>query len=110
MAIYFQIVSIFLGLCLPNTYAPKSTLIPVIAEKKDKFEELYTNCKLEGQINYDAFREALKGYNVYQPIKSIITIVDFALPSDKKRFFVIDLDQKNYYSHLWLHMVKSQVS
>jgi len=108
MAIYFQIVSIFLGLCLPNTYAPKSTLIPVIEEKKDKFEELYTNCELEGLINYDAFRKALKGYNVYQPIKSIITIVDFALPSDKKRFFVIDLDQKKLlFSSLVAHGQKS---
>ena len=108
MAIYFQIVSIFLGLCLPNTYAPQNAIIPVIAEKKDKFEELYTNCKLEGLINYDAFREALKGYNVYQPIKSIITIVDFALPSDKKRFFVIDLDQKKLlFSSLVAHGQKS---
>ncbi len=108
MAIYFQIVSLFLGLCLPNTYAPTKSIIPALAEKKDKFEQLYENCNLKGLLNFDAFKEALKGYNEYQPVKSIITIVDFALPSDKKRFFVIDLDQKKLlFSSLVAHGQKS---
>lgn len=82
---------------------------PVHIEKcTDEFRDLYDHCGLEGTINFEPFREALRGYDIYNPVKSIVTIVDFALPSDKKRFFVIDVEQKKLlFSSLVAHGQKS---
>lgn len=63
---------------------------------KSNLLELYKQCGLDGKLSFDAFRAALTGYlNLgYQDDlknKSIVSIVDFTLPSTKKRLFVIDL-------------------
>ena len=51
--------------------------------------------KLNGLINYQAFSQAIDGFNkTKNKEKNILTIVDFSLPSTEKRMFVLDLDKK----------------
>lgn len=74
----------------------------------DKTQSLYTDCRLEGIVKYEAFKESLVGFDTFHPIKPIITIVDFTLPSTVERFFVIDLVQKKLlYKSLVAHGQKS---
>lgn len=54
--------------------------------------------------DYGTFREALLGFlNIREKekegIKSILTLVDFNLPSDQKRFWVIDLNKRELLFH-----------
>jgi len=108
MLIYVQFVCLFVALLMPAKPAEKTIPIPKVTKSTEEFRDLYDNCKLNGILNFDAFKEALKGYGKYQPLKSIVTIVDFALPSDRKRFFVIDLaQQKLLFSSLVAHGQKS---
>ncbi len=72
-------------------------------------EELYTNCELEGKLSKDAFQYAMIGYfnlkkRDYLKNPEILSIVDFSLPSTKKRFFVLDLKRKTLlYNSLVAH-------
>ncbi len=75
---------------------------------KEPIQSLYSECNLNGIVNYEAFKEAVIGYEGFQPAKSIITIVDFSLPSTVERFFVIDLAAKKLlFSTLVAHGQKS---
>jgi hypothetical protein len=65
---------------------------------------MYADCQLTGIVNYNAFKEAFLGYEKFHPIKPIITVVDFSLPSSVERFFVIDITQKKLlFSSLVAH-------
>lgn len=67
-------------------------------------EMLYNDCQLNDILNYTAFQESIAGYEKYRPSKSIITIIDFNLPSTEERFFVIDVEQKKLlFSSLVAH-------
>lgn len=80
----------------------------IITAKVDETQQLYTDCQLEGIVNYDAFKQSMAGYQAFHPKKPIITIVDFALPSNVERFFVIDISSKKLlFSSLVAHGKKS---
>ena len=82
--------------------------ISKIITKIDDTQQLYTDCQLQGIVNYDAFKQSVVGYQEFHPTKPIITIVDFALPSDVNRFFVIDISNKKLlFSSLVAHGKKS---
>lgn len=71
-------------------------------------QTLYNDCQLNGVVNFETFQKSMEGYEKYQPKKSILTIVDFNLPSTKERFFVIDILQKKLlFSSLVAHGQKS---
>ena len=62
------------------------------------------------RANYKAFVESIAGFEKFHPAKPIITIVDFSLPSNVKRFFVIDLSKKKLlFSSLVAHGQNSGV-
>lgn len=80
--------------------APIAKIIP----KVDEAQTLYAECQLTGIVNYNAFKESLDGFQKFHPVKKIITIVDFALPSSVERFFVIDIAKKKLlFSSLVAH-------
>ena len=76
-----------------NLFAPASSIVE-IPTNIDSAETLFDECGLEGIVNCAAFKKSLEGYEKYKPSKSIITIIDFQLPSSVERFIVIDLDKK----------------
>ncbi|MFB1077111.1 murein L,D-transpeptidase catalytic domain family protein [Photobacterium damselae] len=68
-------------------------------------EYVYEKAKLNGIVDYEAFK---KGFNAYNKIKgkkkSLLTIIDYSKPSNEKRFYVIDLKRnkllyKTYVAH-----------
>lgn len=64
--------------------------------KDDVVFKLWLDCRLKDVISYEIFNKAITGYYKIDNIKkkSIITVIDFSQPSTKKRFFVIDLENK----------------
>jgi hypothetical protein len=81
---------------------------PKRAVENDEIQSLYTDCQLDGIVNFEAFKESYRGFQEFHPSKPIITIVDFALPSNIDRFFVIDIAKKKLlFSTLVAHGQKS---
>ncbi len=71
--------------------------LTVFTKENNQFyaKNLYNEMKLNGLINYQAFSQAIDGFNkTKNKEKNILTIVDFSLPSTEKRMFVLDLDKK----------------
>jgi hypothetical protein len=58
--------------------------------------QLWLECKLNNIVSYNAFNEVILGSRQISNIKkkNIITIIDFSKPSTEKRFFVIDIQNK----------------
>ena len=82
-----KLSAIFIGLFLSVAVFANGTVFQA--------KELYNEMKLNGLINYQAFSQAIDGFNkTKNKEKNILTIVDFSLPSTEKRMFVLDLDKK----------------
>ena len=68
-------------------------------------ELLYEQMNLNGLVHFDAFKAAYTGYkklNKYN--NSLLTVIDFNLPSSEKRMYVLDMVKKkvlfvSYVSH-----------
>ncbi|MBK7131664.1 MAG: murein L,D-transpeptidase catalytic domain family protein [Bacteroidales bacterium] len=76
-------------LCLNFSYCKQTV-------KENEIQKLWADCKLEGEVPPDVFSSAIIGYRKIEnnKKKNILTIIDYSKPSDKDRFFVIDLDTK----------------
>ncbi len=98
----FQAIMLLLNLCLVKPIPPKAVAV------LDETQTLYSDCQLNGVVSYNAFKESVAGYQTFHPSKPIVTIVDFSLPSNVERFFVIDLSKKKLlFSSLVAHGKKS---
>jgi len=59
------------------------------------YRDLYKEMRLEGLVNYKAFAAAMKGYDhIDVPNKSVLSLIDFTLPSNKERYFLFDMEDK----------------
>jgi hypothetical protein len=58
--------------------------------------QLWLDCGLNEVVSFEVFNIAILGYRQIDKIKNknLITIIDFSKPSTEKRFFVIDLKNK----------------
>lgn len=57
--------------------------------------QLYQEMQLEEIVNYDAFEQALAGYEMIEGRKKdILTLIDFSKPSTEERFYVLDMRHK----------------
>jgi L,D-transpeptidase-like protein len=80
----------------PVETAKRADTVAVVAEL-DSFSSLYETLNLDSlELSHEAFVYALAGYRnlVAQGAvanRDILSIVDFSLPSSKKRLFIIDL-------------------
>lgn len=78
----------------------KKENISKIEVTKDPIRELYNEMKLSSVLKYEAFEQAMQGYNQIHPKnQDIITVIDFTLPSTEKRMFVLDLKAKKLLFH-----------
>ncbi len=68
-------------------------------------KNLYTECELQDKLDYKVFRQAIDGYNSIElSNKNLLSIIDYSKPSNKKRFFIIDVEnQKLLYHTLVAH-------
>ncbi len=102
MTFTFHAIVLLLNLCLAKPIPPKPAVV------LDETQILYADCQLNGVVSYNAFKESVDGYQTFHPSKPIVTIVDFSLPSNVERFFVIDLSKKKLlFSSLVAHGKKS---
>lgn len=87
-----SIVSISIDKPLPPTEPDQTvTDAPVLSES----ERLYNEIQLEGILDFEAFDQALIGYNTLDvKNKDILTVIDFSKPSTQERMYVIDMKNK----------------
>lgn len=96
------IVSI-LFLFLPCTLflgGKSSDNIPDSAERTaasdvEAYASLYRSMRLEGVVNWKAFRQAVAGYyKIDNRKREVLTLIDFSRPSTAKRLFVFDMRER----------------
>jgi hypothetical protein len=65
--------------------------------ENDEIRSIYAQCGLTNDISFDIFEKAITGMQKITEVQNrkIITIVDYSKPSAKKRFFVIDLENRH---------------
>ncbi|NII24378.1 murein L,D-transpeptidase catalytic domain family protein [Pseudoflavitalea sp. X16] len=84
---------------------PAPAAVPVAAESK---AVLYDSLRLDTlALSRDAFSYALQGYKTLQAAgelanQRILTIIDFSLPSAKKRLFVVDMASGKLLFNTWV--------
>ena len=55
----------------------------------------YSDLGLEGLLPFEAFQQALQGYQTFDhPKKEILTIIDYSKPSTEERMFVLDMENQ----------------
>lgn len=64
--------------------------------------QLYADCGLKGLLDFDAFSKAMEGYKRFCPEKPVLAICDFTKSSEKKRFFVVDIEAHKLLSNTWV--------
>ncbi len=72
------------------------TPLPELSET----QRLYDSLNLQSVLNYEAFEQAMIGYNtIPAKNKNILTVIDFTLPSTEKRMYVLDMENKKLLFH-----------
>lgn len=59
-----------------------------------KHYSLYEELDLTKKISYQAFEQAMDGFEKIKKQKQILTLIDFSKPSTDERFYVIDIQKK----------------
>lgn len=65
--------------------------------------QFYTDMQLDNIISFNAFEQAMKGYNqIKNKNREILTLIDFTKPSTDQRLYVIDMQKKKllFTSHV----------
>ena len=96
-----QILSIWFW-CLPFICISPEAKANRYSSVEDSTFVIYESCKLREVIPFSVFQKTMEGIKTYKPQKSIVTIIDFTLPSSQKRFFVIDLQAKKLLLSTWV--------
>ncbi len=63
----------------------------------------YTNCGLEGKLDFEIFANALESLDEMEyGNEDIVTIIDFSKPSTEKRLFILDLRNQQVLYHTFV--------
>lgn len=85
-------ISLFLIAFTGVTQLQAEPIDELNAKFPSESEFLYNKMDLADKVDYKLFCLALKGYQqVADKGKTILTLIDFTKPSDKERFFVLDM-------------------
>ncbi len=113
----FAFIGVFTLLSIPiSSSAPGEIRINSSDEIISDFEyeqliltSIYTDCELKDQLDYYVFKIAMDGYNsIDAPNKKLLSIIDYSKPSNEKRLFIIDVEnRKLLYNTLVAHGKKS---
>lgn len=99
--IYLFLLSIPVAYGLTTTTNNESNELPIkeVPTQQEVVSEtyqLYLDMDIENIISFDAFEQAMVGYNnIDVKKKDIITLIDFTKPSTEERLFVLDLKSRN---------------
>lgn len=85
---------------LPTITTSDSSYTTSSVSDSTETEKLYAEIQLGEVLQFNAFEQAMMGYQTL-PIKNkdIITVIDFTLPSSTKRMYVIDIKNKKLLYH-----------
>lgn len=79
--------------------APIKKKEPIVSANVET-ERLYKEMNLAGILKFEAFEQALQGYNSLNPAnKNILSIIDFSLPSTDKRLVILDMQNHKVLFH-----------
>ncbi|MDR0798580.1 MAG: murein L,D-transpeptidase catalytic domain family protein [Dysgonamonadaceae bacterium] len=94
--LFLTLFGIILGLftLLANNNDQPANELPPVSIKLTECRQLYEDLHLNKEVDYQAFYQAMKGYNKLKMDNSILTLIDFSKPSTENRFFVIDLENR----------------
>ncbi|NUM62893.1 MAG: murein L,D-transpeptidase catalytic domain family protein [Ignavibacteriaceae bacterium] len=71
------------------------SITPVVDSYDVLLKNLYTECNLTDKLDYDIFKQAMEGYtSIDLANKKLISIIDYSKPSNEKRFFIIDIENR----------------
>jgi len=98
----------FIGLILffiPFSYLPTNGTEAMLTsdESLTACSTLYSEMNLSHLVNYDAFEQAIIGYQkIKGRRKDILTLIDFTKPSTEERMYVLDMKNRRllYSSHV----------
>ncbi len=63
----------------------------------------YSNCNLEGKLDFDIFAYALESLDEMEySNEEIVTIIDFSKPSTEERLFILDLEKQELLYHTFV--------
>jgi len=113
----FAFIGVFSLLSIPiSSNAPDEISINSSDEIISDFEyeqliitSIYTDCELKDKLDFDVFKSAMEGYRTIDaPNKKLLSIIDYSKPSNEKRLFIIDVEnRKLLYNTLVAHGKRS---
>jgi hypothetical protein len=98
----YQKLTLFFLIVLTTLFTPFATIRGNNALQKQEIERLYDTLHLQDKVCYQAFLQAVTGYNKINVKKQILTIIDFSKASTEERMYVIDMENKEilFRSHV----------
>ena len=84
------------------TFSPAPSEPVLLKVQSDSLAGLYADCQLQEVLPLNTFRKMMIGVKKYGLKKPVISVADFSLPSNQKRFFVIDLKEKKLLHSTWV--------
>jgi hypothetical protein len=86
-------------------FALMSNLNSAVLDNVDPIDTrtCYTNCGLEGKLEFEIFAFAMEGLDEMEYGNvDIVTIIDFSKPSTEKRLFILDLRNQKVLYHTFV--------
>lgn len=84
-------------LCLPDPAGERKGKMELgnATLPENEIQQLYKQMNLDKLIHFDAFKSAYAGYKkLNKENNSLLTLIDFSLPSTEKRLYVLDMAKK----------------
>lgn len=88
------LITLLLFFTIPGLKNDSSALSSDDAISELPYASLYKELGMDSEISFQAFYQAMTGYEQIKKKKSLLTIIDFSKPSTDKRLYVINPETK----------------